>query len=231
MRHSPSLPEIVRVDTSSVDSAVADVVSLLEPPRRTFNYLDATKRTRQAYSGFHDLRQLLSAGFSRKKLVGHEQNMEVVRLAAPHAFGRATQIFDLPPRKLSYGADRFASYRVPFFFVERGIVKVYFLQPRKDTHFSTRQFGLLASVIKRNLLETEFYGETCDIEIIDVSRDKGDKKRSLHVYSLSDVPNWTDKEIEEHFSVVNDALKIVEEENLIKKVRRPLRDRELPLFD
>ncbi|MDX8441877.1 hypothetical protein [Mesorhizobium australafricanum] len=231
MRHSPSLPEIVRVDTSSINSSVAHLISLLEPSGGNFNYLDGTKRTRKAYKGLHDLNKLLSATPSKASSVGHQQNMDVVRLAASHAFGRQTAVFDLPARKLSYGDDRFASYRIPFFFVEARMVKVYFLQPRKNTHFTLDQYGLMASVIKKNLLDTEFYGEYCEIEFADVSKKVGDNERTLQVYHLSDLPAWSESDVAEHFRVVTAALKIVEDENLVKEVRRPLRDRELPLFD
>ena len=110
-------------------------------------------------------------------------------------------------------------------------MKVYFLQPRKNTHFTDDQFGLMATIIKINLLETEFYGESCEIEIADVSKRVGDDDRSLRVHSLSSLRLWSDADIAEHFRVVTAALKIVEDENLIKKVPKPLRDRELPLFD
>lgn len=231
MRHAPSVPEIVRVDTSTVDSAVAHLVLALEPSGGNFNYLDGTKRVRRAFQGLHDLKALMTATASRMRMVGHTHNMEVVRLAAPQAFGRTTSVFNLSPRKLPYGGDRFASYRVPFFFVEGGIVKGYFLQPRKNTHFTVEQYGLLASIVKRNFLDTEFYGERVEFEIVDVSRKLREKERSLSIYTLSDLPVWSEAAVAEHFRVIAAALKIIEDEQLIKKVRRPLRDKELPLFD
>ncbi|GLS29486.1 hypothetical protein SAMN04488498_11280 [Mesorhizobium albiziae] len=231
MRHAPSVPEIVRVDTSSLNSAVAHLISALEPTGGNFNYLDGTKRVRSAHKGLHDLKALMSASPSRAKMVGHAHNMDVVRLAAPNAFGRKTSVFNLPPRKLPYGGDRLASYRLPFFFVEEGSVKGYFLQPRKNTHFTTEQYGLMATVVKRNLLDTEFYGERVEFEVVDVSRKVNDNERSLSVYTLSELQLWSEADVAQHFRVVAAALNIIEDEQLVKKVRRPLRDKELPLFD
>lgn len=231
MRHAPSVPEIVRIDTSSIDSAVAHLISVLEPSGGSFNYLEATKRVRAAYKGLHDLPMLLSASPTTKSRVGFNQNMDVVRLAAPRSFSRRTSVFDLSPRKLPYGGDRFASYRVPFFFVEDGVVKGLFLQPRMNTRYSDKQYGLLATLLKKHLFDTEFYGETTELEIVDVCKPLGEKKRVVRVLKLADLELWPDAEVAKHFGVVADALRIIEQEKLVTKVRRPLKDRELPLFD
>lgn len=231
MRHSPSLPEIVRVDTASLDSAIAHLISFLEPSGGGFNYLDATMRIRKAYGGLSDIQILTSASESLQRKFGHSFNMDVVKLAAPHAFGRKISVFDIHARKLRYGGDRQASYRVPFFFVEDKIVKAYFLQPRKNTHFSKEQYGMLYSVIRNNLMSTEFYNLSLDIEIVDVAMLLGKDKRSIRTFSSSDLNIWDQGAIDYHFSVITDALSTIERENLVRKVRRPLRDRSLPLFD
>lgn len=229
--HSPSLPEIVRVDSSSLPSAIAHLVSFLDPGGGTFNYLESTKRTRKAYQGLHNLQLLTACRPSQTGKVGLCHNIDVVKLAAPLSFGRKTSVFDLPHRKLPYGAGRFASYRLPFFYVEKGIVHAYFLQPRKNTHFTVEQYGLFATLVKRNLLDTEFYGERVEIDFVDVSRKDGDKERTVRQYGLGDLKEWSEHRVRNHFQVVSEALRIIENERLVKKVRRPLRDKELPLFD
>lgn len=231
MLHSPSLPEIVRVDTSSLDVAVAHLVSFLEPSGGTFNYLDATKRIRHAYNGLSDINLLTSASPSRERKFGHSFNMDVVRLAAPLAFGRKISVFDVSSRKLSYGSGRYASYRIPFFFVENKVVKALFLQPRKNTHFSLENYGLMYSILRSNLMSTEFYSLEMDVEIIDVSRPSDKANRELRIFTSENLALWSPDAINAHFNVVADALVIIEQENLVRKVRRPLRDRALPLFD
>lgn len=229
--HSPSLPEIVRVDSTSLDSAVSHLLSFLDPAGGNFNYLESTKRTRKAYQGLHNL-SLLTAGVpSQFTKVGFAYNIEVVRLAAPLSFGRITSVFDLPHRKLPYGAGRLASYRVPFFYVEKGVVRAYFLQPRKNTHFTIDQYSMFSSILKKHLLDTEFYGEKVDVDIVDVSRNADEKERSIKQFSLSDLTPWADSVIQEHFRIVSEALRVIENEKLVNKVRRPLKDKELPLFD
>lgn len=231
MRHSPSLPEIVRVDTSTLDAAIAHLVSFLDPSGGGFNYLDATKAIQTAYRGLHNLSSLTVSTPAHSNRFGRSFNIDVIKLAAPLAFGRTTRVFQLPARKLPYGSDRLASYRIPFFFAEDAVLKAYFLQPRKNTHFSLSQYGLLASVIERNLLQNEFYGERYDLEVVDVSNPQDEDKRSIARHSLGDLSRWSDRDIDEHFRLVDEALTVVERERLVTKVRRPLKDPALPLFD
>lgn len=229
--HSPSLPEIVRVDTSNLNSAVSHLVSFLTPGGGGFNYLDATNAVLAAYRGLHDIRSLTASTPEYAAKFGRSFNVDVIKLTAPIAFGRHTRVFQLSRRKLPYGGGRLASYRIPFFFAEGGVINAYFLQPRKNTHFTPRQFGLLASVIERNLLENEFYGQKYGIEIVDASRKQDEEARSLQRYSLADLPKWSNGDIERHFQMVDQALSVVENEKLITKIRRPLRDPNLNLFD
>jgi hypothetical protein len=230
MHHTPSLPEIVRVDTSSLKSAISRLVSFLEPIDGGFNYLDATRRVQTAYRGLHSLSGLTASPTGRQSRVGHLPNMDVVKTAAPLAFGRSTRVFHLSARKLPYGDGRLASFRIPFFFAEDGKFFAYFLQPRKNTHFTPKQFGLLATVVKSNLLESEFYGEQFDVELVDVSKPIGAKDRIATIFSFANLELWSDVEVSEHFRVVNEALRIIENEHLVTKARRPLKDSQLPMF-
>ena len=181
--------------------------------------------------GLHDLDALVS-GFKDDR-VGSGPNRDVVSLAAPLAFGRKTQVFDLPSRKFAFGRDRLSSYRVPFFFVENGTVKVYLLLPRKGPYLSFDAICGCATVLKKFLLEQEFYGQPVDVEIVDVSRKTKDAARTIQKYAIADLPLWSEERLKEHLRVVSAALDQMELDGVVKNNRRkrPLKDVELPLFD
>ncbi|WP_080798710.1 hypothetical protein [Agrobacterium tumefaciens] len=227
---NPSVPEISLVNSDSLDEAVAQLIVALTPGGGGFNYLRATKVAKAAYKGFHNLSHLVAAHNLHDGSVGAVANLEVANMVCPVSFGRRTQVIDIPSKSFQYGANRHASFRVPFLFLEEKTVKSYFLQPRKRTVYTEKQVGIFASIVKKYLLDTEFYGEKVDIEFVEASERVLGQGRELRVQRLSDIDIVSDEVLAKHLSVVQDALKIIENENLVTKKRRPLRDRDLPLF-
>lgn len=228
---NPSLPEIALVNSANSDEAIAQLVAALTPSGGGFNYLEATKCARAAYRGLHRLDLLVVGTRLNDGSVGAKANKEVALLAGGVALGRSTNLIDLSPRTFQYGAGRSASYRVPFLFVESGTVKLYFLQPRKRTVFKESQVSFLATIFKKYLLDAEFYGERTDVEFVEVAERSEGKGRETQVYRLTDLDLWEDHKIASHLSVVQEALRFIESESLVTKKRRPLKDRDLPLFD
>lgn len=227
---TPPVAELIRTPSTSVDEAVRSLCGFYEIDAKV-NFLTSTKAIKSAYRGFHNINALLAA--FDKKFLGSAANRNVVQLAAPIAFNRSTQVFDLPPKKFPFGRDRLASYRIPFFFVEDGIVKCYFLLPRKGPYLNFDQVCGCATIHKRYLLDQEFYGEKTDLEIVDISaREKGGP-RELRVWNTADLQFWSDDRLMKHLTVVSEALDRIENEALVKKNKRTrlLRDPELPLFD
>lgn len=232
MRHklNPSLPEIVRVNSKNLDEAIAQLVSDLTPTGGGFNYLEATKCSKAAFKGLHSLKLLTDSKRLNDGSVGAKANLEVANLICPLAFGRKTSVVDLSPRNFQYGAGRYASYRIPFLFVENKHVKIYFLQPRKNTCYTFDQVSLYASIARKHLLEKEFYGELTDIEFVEAAVRNQGAKREIKEYCLQDLEIWDDLRISQHLSAVDKALTFIESEQLVKKKRRPLKDSQLPLF-
>ncbi|TPN46989.1 MULTISPECIES: hypothetical protein [unclassified Mesorhizobium] len=229
---NPPLVEVLRADTTSVQTAVRSLLEFYNPiDGGKFNYLRAVKAVRKAYKGFHQIDQLLAAPLSTKERVGYKPNQDVIALASPLAFNRRTQVFDLTGRRFPFARDRFATFRIPFFFTESGVVKLYFLQYRKSFFLSKDVYCGMFSVHRKFLLEQEFYGETCDVEYVDCSSDEDGGSRNRKVYSSQNLEMWSDERLTDQLGVVASAMDEIERRQLKVKRIRPLRDVELPLFD
>lgn len=229
----PPVPELCRAE-GQTEAEVADwFVRYYNGPIVPWNYRTGTKVIKAAYRGLHDLDQL-AAGCAVERLeVGRRSNEEIVRMAGGVAVGRSTQVFDLSPRSFSFGRDFRSAYRIPFFFVEGGIVKLYFLQPRRTAGLSADQLGMVATIYKKYLLETEFYGIPSDVEFVDLSVPEPGGKRKLTTYSMASLDIWPDDKLADRLSVVTQGLlKAMESGRIVERVRRrPAKQTDMPLFD
>ncbi len=227
---TPPVSELIRTPTDTIENAVSSLCRFYEN-NGTFNYLNGTKTIKAAYKGLHHLPSLL-AGFD-KEVVGVKANRDIVELAAPIAFNRKTQVFDLPSKKFPFGRDRLSSYRVPFFFVEDGVIKVYLLLPRKGPYLDFDGICGCASVLKMFLLDQEFFDQKVDVEVVDLSTKTIGGPRGVVRYSIADLELWSEERLKNHLRVVSSALDKMEDEAIVKanKRIRPLKDPDLPLFD
>ncbi|MCV3206673.1 hypothetical protein OHD62_00975 [Mesorhizobium sp. YC-39] len=229
---NPPLVEVLRADTTNVQTAMRSLLEFYNPADGgKFNYLRSVKAVRRAYQGLHRLDQLLAAPISVQQRVGYKPNQDVIALASPLAFGRTTQVFDLNGRRFPFARDRFATYRIPFFFTESGIVRLYFLQYRKSFVLSKDVYCGMLTVHKKFLLEQEFYGEICDVEYVDCSSDEEGSSRNRKTYSSADLDMWSEERLKDQLGVVASAMDEIEKRELKVKRVKPLRDVDLPLFD
>jgi hypothetical protein len=156
---TPPLPDLARARGDTVAEQMEWWIDYFNTEGAPFNYRRATRAILGGYKGLHKLHLLTAACSAEKTQIGRISNTEVVRLAAPLAFERTTQVFNLPPQKFAFGRNRYAPYRVPFFFVEQGVIKLYFLQPRKHAALDLDDFGMIGAIAKKHLMDVEFYGQ------------------------------------------------------------------------
>jgi hypothetical protein len=92
---------------------------------------------------------------------------------------------------------------------------------------------MVATIVKKYLLDTEFYGETCDVEFIDLGVPLRSKERVPQRYSLADLPLWSDERLTDRLTVLAEALERLQgSDRIIRRHRVGVRpEPDMPLFD
>jgi hypothetical protein len=230
---TPPVPDLARVPGESVVEAERWLIDYYNRDGAPFNYRRGTRSIRAAYKGMHNITQLKAACEEERTPAGKSSNRDVVSLAAPLAFDRVTQVFDLTPRRFRFGHDLSAAYRIPFFFVENGIIHVYYLQPRKGSGLAFDELCMVATIAKTYLLDTEFFGQKCNIEFVDVSAPEKGGDRILRSYKLSDMKLWSERRLADRLTLLSEALERVAASGRVERRRRAFRrpEPDMPLFD
>jgi hypothetical protein len=230
---TPPVPDLARAKGQTVAELTDWFVNFFNMHGAPFNYRSGTKAIRSGYKGLHKLESLIAGCAREKTTVGRQSNTDIVTYAAPLAFGRTTQVFDLSPRRFRFGRDHRAAYRIPFFFVEDGTIHVYYLQPRKSAGLEFDELCMVATIVKTYLLDTEFYGLTCDVEFVDVGIPSGETVRRLRQYSLADLPLWPERRLTERLTMIAAALDLASASGrvVLRHRLRPHPEPEMPLFD
>jgi hypothetical protein len=92
---------------------------------------------------------------------------------------------------------------------------------------------MVATIHKKYLLDTEFFGQNTDIEYVDVSANPATNEREVHRYSLSDFELWPQNQLADRLTLIAEALDYIRTNDLVRRPKRSARPASLdmPLFD
>lgn len=231
---TPSVPDLARVEGSTPEEAAEWLIDFFNSPRVPWSYQLSARVAKVAHQGIHRLDLLLPGCATELNPVGRKSNEEVVSLVAPLAFGRSTHVFNLSPRRFNFGQNRASGFRIPFFFTENKVVKLYYLQPRKKFSLSRRQISMVATIHKRHILDTEFFDLASDLEYIDVSANQENGIREVKRMTLRDLESelWSEEELARRLSLLSTALDLAQSSGRVQlRPRRPVATVDMPLFD
>jgi hypothetical protein len=125
------------------------------------------------------------------KSIGRKANKEVAHLVRQHAVGRSFQCYDLKARKVALSVEHALTVNPGFYFVEYGVVKIFWLQPRRTYALTLAQMGLLNGLLQLSHFRDDF--EEAELELLDLSAIEG--VRTPQAFGRADLPKLTDDEL------------------------------------
>ncbi len=192
----PSAVDAARIideDESVVERRLREYYKAARPP---WNYNWVKRVSKNIYSGDLAVAAFRSALEQRtrkgKVRAGIEPNVDVALLLRKHSEGRVFQCFDIKPRKVFISRQYSLMLNPPFYFVEGGIVKIFWLQPRKQYALNDHQAGVLGSLLRLSHFRDDF--SDAKLELFDASAPDA-TTREPRKLGLDDLPRISEEEL------------------------------------
>ena len=187
----PGAPDFARLISDDPEAILAGLKEHYSRPRIGWSYQWVQRNSRKIYSG-----ELTEASINEYqasgKRKGAKSNVEVALLLRQSAIGRSFQCFPIKPRRVKISREHSLTVSPPFYFVENGVVKIFWLQPRRTFALDDQQAGVLAALLRLSHFRDDF--EDARLELYDASAPDG-KNREPRVLGLSDLPVVSDREL------------------------------------
>lgn len=225
----PSIQHVAR----AIRPSIAEIKRELHGIDRAdpfMSYVLSRKLAHGLYSGDLSLSAALNACGRQKSRQGKISNAEVAKALWADAQHREVYCHPLRSRKYAIRHDLMITVNPGFYFVEDGLVKIFWLQPWKTFELNEEQLGVLATVIRDTFAVDDFEG--AHLHMLDVSA-QGAGARSVKIYDFPDLPTLSSMQMKRTFDRFASAYDEFIGER-VPKARRPRPSAEteqLDIFD
>jgi hypothetical protein len=207
----PMLIDAFRLTGANEEITIQNLIGHYSSAGGGWNHLRSVAALKLAYSGVTDLEGLVK-GCQGSEKDSELDNAKIVEAAAPHIIGRKTQCF--PYKKHSYAVTPkiFCPMGPAFYIVEGGVIKLIYIHARNNSRASLHNLASFSFVVKRAILEQEFFGQPSDVEVHYV--DKTGENRIDSVHTLETLRRYLREDPDETLSRFARAFMTVDEGKL-----------------
>jgi hypothetical protein len=213
----PSSLDVVRLIRPTVEETMDGLKRYYEKPPQ-WGYGPAKTIAKPVFSGELSVEAAVEGCRRRGNPLGRDSNAEVAGLVWEAAQGRSFQCFDLSKRPFAIRQDLKFWVDPLFFFVERGRVKIFWLQPRRGFYPTLEGFGTLAVIIRMTFID-DF--DEFDLELLDLSVPPGSKKRVPRTLGFSVLPQLSEDDVRAALERFAQAYDCVRDMGVQRPERRP----------
>ncbi|MFN3231447.1 MAG: hypothetical protein ACE363_04730 [Alphaproteobacteria bacterium] len=181
----PPIHDIARIVRADGSTRLDDLVKYYELGPGKFNYNPSRAAGRKLVAGTVPYSVAVAGCYKTGSPAGWHQNADVVRLIWKWAEHKDCMAFRIAPSPLKLRPGLAVQVRPDFYYVESGVARIVWIQPRLRFNPSKDQINIIASAISHAFLNDDF--SEAEIEILDFSAPSESNERRLISYSMSDL--------------------------------------------
>lgn len=216
----PMAIDAIRLTGPSVEETVSNVVDYIKAGAGGWSHKRAAGYMRKAFDGASDREGLIKAcrGDGRKPFV---DNAKILEAALPTIIGRRARSFNFPRTKVVITPEIVCAIGPAFFIVEHGVVRLVYLHARNEGRATLSHLASLAELVKREILDNDFYGQPGEIELHYI--DKKGSARTDQTFDLAGLAKHRSRPIDQVLMRFAEAFRIVDDQRLAgpKPTRQP----------
>lgn len=183
----PMLVDAFRLSSGSFDQTVDNIIGHYSMSPGGWNHQRCLRPIMHGYNGATDILGLI-AGCRGRGEDSQVDNAKIVEAVLPKVIGRSTQCFPYKRKHYALTPKILCPLGPSFFIVEGGVIKLVYVHARNEKRASLANLAGLASILRSDILDQDFYGQPTDVEIHYV--DKKGSARSDSVYDLSSLQRY-----------------------------------------